>query len=99
MATKLLRLHLRLDLPGAAWDGWHLSGGKLYTPEGFELAPLEVSWWSLLVRQARCFGSVYRELSHLRLAGRAAPVVAGTVRSAGPAGGGGVRAARHGRPA
>lgn len=55
MAVKLMRLHLRYELPGKAWEGWHLSAGRLYTPEGFELAPHEVSWWSLLVRQARLF--------------------------------------------
>lgn len=66
---KLLRLMLRYKLPGKAWDGWHLSAGKLYTPEGFELAPHEVTWWSLLVRQARCFRSMLQENQRLR-AGR-----------------------------
>ena len=61
MALKLLRLMLRYELPGKAWEGWHLSAGRLYTPEGFELAPHEVSWWSLLVRQARMFRVLYRE--------------------------------------
>lgn len=59
MAVKLLRLLLRYELPGKAWEGWHLSAGRLYTPEGFELAPHEVSWWSLLVRQARGFRALY----------------------------------------
>ena len=66
---KLLRLMLRYKLPGKAWDGWHLSAGKLYTPEGFELAPHEVTWWSLLVRQARRFRSMLQENQRLR-AGR-----------------------------
>jgi Phage protein len=70
MAVKLLRLMLRYELPGKAWQGWTLSAGKLYTPEGFELAPHEVSWWSLLVRQARQFRSMYRDQS----AAKAGPV-------------------------
>lgn len=66
MAVKLLRLMLRYELPGKAWEGWHLSAGKLYTPEGFELAPHEVSWWSLLVRQARMFRATFAELNAIR---------------------------------
>ncbi len=83
MAVKLLRLMLRYELPGKAWEGWHLSAGRLYTPEGFELAPHEVSWWSLLVRQARGFRALYL--------GRTA---AGADRSTegAPACGGGLRA-------
>jgi hypothetical protein len=76
MAVKLLRLMLRYELPGKAWEGWHLSAGKLYTPEGLELAPHEVSWWSLLVRQARSFRATFAELNALkhqaRLAGSCA---------------------------
>lgn len=60
-AYKLMRLQLHYELPGKAWQGWSLSAGRLYTPEGFELAPDEVSWWSLLVRQARCFRSLYQQ--------------------------------------
>ena len=58
-AFKLMRLMLHYELPGKAWEGWHLSAGRLYTPEGLELAPHEVSWWSLLVRQARSFRTLY----------------------------------------
>lgn len=60
-AFKLLRVMLHYELPGKAWEGWSLSAGRLYTPEGFELAPHEVSWWSLLVRQARLFRSMYKD--------------------------------------
>lgn len=66
MALKLLRLMLRYELPGKAWEGWHLSAGRLYTPEGFELAPHEVSWWSLLVRQARCFRAAFASENAMR---------------------------------
>lgn len=67
-AYKLMRLQLRYELPGSAWDGWHLSAGRLYTPEGYELVPKDFEWWSLLVRQARCFSSLYAENGHLRAA-------------------------------
>lgn len=66
MAVRLLRLHLRYELPGHAWAGWTLAAGKLYTPEGFALEPQEVSWWSLLVRQARGFRALYDENNALR---------------------------------
>lgn len=70
MAIKLLRLMLRYELPGKDWDGWHLSAGKLYTPEGFELNPHDFTWWGLLVRRAAMFSVCYRGLNHLRVAGR-----------------------------
>jgi hypothetical protein len=75
MAVKLLRLMLRYELPGKAWDGWHLSAGRLYSPEGFQLDPREVSWWSLLVRQARMFRHVYLGTSSLEV-GRTAATAA-----------------------
>lgn len=71
-AFKLLRVMLRYELPGKAWAGWSLSAGRLYTPEGFELAPHEVSWWSLLVRQARSFRALYAERNEASDAGRLA---------------------------
>lgn len=77
MAVKLLRLHLRYELPGKAWEGWHLSAGKLYTPENHELNPKDFSWWSLLVRRAALFNVLYRAQSRSRSvpeAGRAAPL-------------------------
>lgn len=83
-AYKLMRLQLRYELPGEAWHGWHLSAGRLYTPEGFELNPVEFTWWSLLVRQARMFRVLYRENNQLRrdmVAGRTAPGTAATARS------------------
>lgn len=83
MAKKLLRLQLRYELPGKAWDGWCVSAGKLYTPEGFALEPHEVSWWSLLVRQARCFRQLLQENQRLR-AGRATePATSRAQRAAG----------------
>lgn len=60
-AYKLMRLQLRYELPGEAWAGWHLSAGKLYTPENHELNPKDFSWWSLLVRRAAMFDELYRK--------------------------------------
>lgn len=72
-AYRLLRIHNRFELPSPGWEGWHMHSGKLWSPEGFAFAPEDGKWWSLLVRQARCFRSCYLELSDLRvaMAGRA----------------------------
>ncbi len=67
-AYKLVRLQLRYELPGDAWKGWHLSAGRLYTPEGFELNPHDFSWWGLLVRRASMFSVCYTDLVSLRAA-------------------------------
>jgi transcriptional regulator with XRE-family HTH domain len=63
MAMKLMRLHLRYDLPGDAWDGWSNSAGRLYTPEGFELHPRDFHWWGLLARKASMFNALYDRLN------------------------------------
>lgn len=70
-AYKLLRLQLRYELPGDAWKGWHLSAGRLYTPEGLELNPHDFSWWGLLVRRAALFSTLYAKTA--TVAGRTAP--------------------------
>lgn len=67
-AYKLLRLQLRYELPGQHWQGWHLSAGRLYTPEGHELDPRGFACWSLLARQAASFRTVYQDNTRLRLA-------------------------------
>jgi DNA-binding transcriptional regulator YiaG len=76
-AVKVLRLMKHMDIPGPGWDGWSFHGGRLWTPEGLSIAATDGSWWSLLVRQARCFRVAYAEASQLRLdlaAARAAQV-------------------------
>lgn len=65
-AFKLLRVLLCYELPSPAWEGWHFSAGKLYTPEGRSIAAHESSWWSLLVRQAQSSGLLYWENVELR---------------------------------
>jgi Phage protein len=67
-AYRLLRLQLRYELPGKAWEGWRLTAGHLYTPEGHELSPHDFSWWGLLVRRAALFDTLYKEVNDLRRA-------------------------------
>ncbi len=71
-AYRLLRLHIGYELPGQDWDGWSISRGKLCTPEGHHLSPLDAKWWHLLVRRAETGYAALRELSRMkRLAGGA----------------------------
>jgi len=65
-AYKLLRLFNGIDLPGASWAGWSISGGKLWTPEGFGLDPRDAAWWSLLVRRAHTGSQALRDLARLK---------------------------------
>lgn len=59
-AYRLLRIHRMWELPQPGWDGWVMHSGKLWTPEGFPIEPTDGSWWTLLVRQARCFRAMYQ---------------------------------------
>ena len=65
-AYKLLRVLNRFELPG--WPGWHMHSGKLWTPEGFAFEPQDGAWWSLVVRQARCFRTLYERCGELERA-------------------------------
>jgi hypothetical protein len=65
-AYKLLRLVSGHELPGASWAGWSISGGKLWTPEGFGLDPRDAAWWSLLVRRAQTGSQALRDLARLK---------------------------------
>lgn len=62
-AYRLLRIMGRWELPMAGWDGWHMHSGKLWSPEGHAFDPHDSNWWSLLVRQARCFRTLYQRAS------------------------------------
>lgn len=66
VVVHLLRIRSRWQVPCAGWDGWHFHSGKLWTPEGRPIGPQDGSWWSLLVRQARAFRSVYAQVQELR---------------------------------
>ncbi len=59
-AYKLVRVLRWFELPGKGFEGWCMHSGRLWTPEGHPIAPEDGGWWSLLVRQARCFRTLYQ---------------------------------------
>jgi transcriptional regulator with XRE-family HTH domain len=59
-AYKLVRVMRWFELPQKGFEGWCMHSGKLWTPEGIPIAPEDGGWWSLLVRQARCFRTLYQ---------------------------------------
>lgn len=59
-AYRLLRLLNRMELPGDSWAGWCFHGGKLWSPEGRSFEGTDSSWWSLLVRRAACFDTMFK---------------------------------------
>ena len=63
---RLIRILGRYELPDKSWAGWLMHSGKLWTPEGHPIEPRDGAWWSLLVRQARCFRSTFQENTQLR---------------------------------
>jgi Phage protein len=65
---KLLRLMRYMELPGKDWAGWSFSRGQLVTPEGRMISGKDGAWWSLLVRQARCFHAMYQRSGQLERA-------------------------------
>ena len=94
-AFKLMRLMCRMELPGRDWDGWCISAGKLYTPEGHGLSPHDAKWWSLLVQRAEDGRKALLELARIKrpASGKAAaglsaamPAAAQPHASAGPQG-------------
>nr|WP_315848294.1 VC1465 family Xer recombination activation factor [uncultured Rhodoferax sp.] len=92
-AYKLLRLLGHTELPGA-WSGWHISVGRLWSPEGHGFKPTDSSWWSLLCRRAAGFDALYQENARLKAAIQAtAPATTGAdgKRSAAATGGAGAQ--------
>lgn len=92
-AYKLLRLLGHTELPGA-WSGWHISVGRLWSPEGHGFKPADSSWWSLLCRRAAGFDALYQENARLKAAIQAtAPATTGAdgKRSAAASGGAGAQ--------
>jgi len=44
--------HDRMDLTGP-WAGFGFQGGHMFTPEGHQLEPGDMAWWSLTCNIAR----------------------------------------------
>lgn len=44
--------HDRIDLTGP-WAGFGFQGGHMFTPEGHQLEPCDMAWWSLTCNIAR----------------------------------------------
>lgn len=59
-AYRLVRVMRWFELPQKGFEGWCMHSGKLWTPEGIPIGPQDGGWWSLLVRQARCFRTLYQ---------------------------------------
>ena len=72
-AYRLMRIHCGYRLPGRAWDGWSISAGKLWTPEGHGLSPHDAKWWSMLCRRAETGWKALLELSRLKRADAGKP--------------------------
>ena len=90
-AYKLLRLLNRMELPGDSWAGWCFQGGKLWSPEGRSFVGTDGSWWSLLVRRAACFDTMFKrsgqfEQALMALAAERRAVDGASLRAADPAG-------------
>lgn len=82
-AYRLMRIHCGYRLPGRAWDGWSISAGKLWTPEGYGLKPSDAAWWSMLVRRAEVGSQALKQLHEAkRLADAGDVCTASAVRAA-----------------
>ncbi|WP_260678172.1 DUF3653 domain-containing protein [Stenotrophomonas maltophilia] len=44
--------HERIDLAGT-WAGFGFQAGHMFTPEGHQLEPCDMAWWSLICNIAR----------------------------------------------
>lgn len=64
-AFKLLRVIRHGELPDPAWSGYRLIRGALVTPEGHSFLPHEAAWLSLLVRRARAFSDLQKQVEDM----------------------------------
>ena len=85
-AYRLLRIHCGYRLPGRAWDGWSISAGKLWTPEGHGLRPQMLHggrcWCGVLKSALKPFGSFMRTsgwLAALPVRPRSRPLLLGPI--------------------
>jgi hypothetical protein len=71
-AFKLMRVLKGGKFLGADWKDWHVQRGVLYSPEGHRFEASMMTWWSLLIRQAREFQRIMRERRTQEAAGQLA---------------------------
>lgn len=71
-AYKLMRVLRGGKVLGPEWRGFTIRADRLNTPEGHTFHAGDLSWWSLLVRQARAYGNARRQLRALQDASSAA---------------------------
>ena len=84
-AYRLMRIHCGYRLPGRAWDGWSISAGKLWTPEGYGLKPSDAAWWSMLVRRAEVGSQALKQLHEAKRLADAGDVCTASAVRAAPA--------------
>jgi len=63
--------HDRIDLTGP-WAGFGFQGGHMFTPEGHQLEPGDMAWWSLTCNIAREWRLMMAE-ARIEMAIRSAP--------------------------
>ncbi|WP_428700756.1 DUF3653 domain-containing protein [Stenotrophomonas indicatrix] len=63
--------HDRIDLTGP-WAGFGFQGGHMFTPEGHQLEPCDMTWWSLTCNIAREWRLMMAE-ARAEVATRSAP--------------------------
>ncbi|HEL4242951.1 hypothetical protein I5U23_16515 [Stenotrophomonas maltophilia] len=68
--------HDRTDLTGP-WAGFGFQGGHMFTPEGHQLDPCDMTWWSLTCNIAREWRLMMAE-ARTGLAERSVPVSKGS---------------------
>ena len=67
--------HDRIDLTGP-WAGFGFQGGHMFTPEGHQLEPCDMAWWSLTCNIAREWRLMMAEASPRAAAARKASTAA-----------------------
>lgn len=65
-AFKLLRVYRHGDLIDPRWSEYRLSRGLLCTPEGHEIHPGEIRWFSLMIQRAKLAAVIAKERDALR---------------------------------
>ncbi|WP_425529938.1 DUF3653 domain-containing protein [Stenotrophomonas maltophilia] len=68
--------HDRIDLTGP-WAGFGFQAGHMFTPEGHQLEPCDMTWWSLTCNIAREWRLMMAE-ARTDLAERSAPASTGS---------------------